>query len=46
MNFKDFYVLRKQLKSKDGKDIKANTPIEGIERIDFDDLRNIVCFDL
>ena len=46
MNFKDLYALRKQLRTKDGKDITADTPIADIEGIDFDEFGNIVCFDL
>ena len=37
--------IKKTIKTKDGKDVKVDTLIEGIERMDFDDLRNIVCFD-
>ena len=46
MNFKDLYLLWRQWKMKDGKDVKLDTPIAYIEGIDFDNFRNKVQFDL
>ena len=37
MNLKDLYALRRQLKTKTGKNVKADTPVADIEGIDFDD---------
>ena len=46
MNFKDLYILRKPLRTKNGKEVKPDTPIRDIEGIDFDDFGNIVSLDL
>ena len=43
---KDLYAYRKQIKTKDGKDVTSDTPIADIDGIDFDDFGNIVCFNL